>query len=253
VSDPTTPDARVRPGSVTISSYLLYLCAAIGVLGAVTQLATIGTVSDVYTEAYEGTTAEGTEGIATASVVVASVLGLLFAAGFVVLAVLNNRGKNVSRIVTWVVGGISLCCTGFGIVGTALTSSMNVSTGDGPDPAEIQDRINSELPWLTPLSLTTSIITLVALLVALILLALPPSNEFFRKPAQVWEPPVPGGAYPAYPQVPPAGPSPYAPPAAEAAPPSPSTPPSAGDATAPPAQPPSENRPTDPPSPPPAV
>jgi hypothetical protein len=253
VSDPTTPDARVRPGSVTISSYLLYLCAAIGVLGAVTQLATIGTVSDVYTEAYEGTTAEGTEGIATASVVVASVLGLLFAAGFVVLAILNNRGKNVSRIVTWVVGGISLCCTGFGIVGTALTSSMNVSTGDGPDPAEIQDRINSELPWLTPLSLTTSIITLVALLVALILLALPPSNEFFRKPAQVWEPPVPGGAYPAYPQVPPAGPSPYAPPAAEAAPPSPSTPPSAGDATAPPAQPPSENRPTDPPSPPPAV
>jgi hypothetical protein len=239
VSDPTTPDARVRPGSVTISSYLLYLCAAIGVLGAVTQLATIGTVSDVYTEAYEGTTAEGTEGIATASVVVASVLGLLFAAGFVVLAILNNRGKNVSRIVTWVVGGISLCCTGFGIVGTALTSSMNVSTGDGPDPAEIQDRINSELPWLTPLSLTTSIITLVALLVALILLALPPSNEFFRKPAQVWEPPVPGGAYPA--------------PAAEAAPPSPSTPPSAGDATAPPAQPPSENRPTDPPSPPPAV
>lgn len=253
MSDPTTPDARVRPGSVTISSYLLYLCAAIGVLGAVTQLATIGTVSDVYTEAYEGTTAEGTEGIATASVVVASVLGLLFAAGFVVLAILNNRGKNVSRIVTWVVGGISLCCTGFGIVGTALTSSMNVSTGDGPDPAEIQDRINSELPWLTPLSLTTSIITLVALLVALILLALPPSNEFFRKPAQVWEPPVPGGAYPAYPQVPPAGPSPYAPPTAEAAPPSPSTPPSAGDATAPPAQPPSENRPTDPPSPPPAV
>ncbi|MEH1123957.1 hypothetical protein [Micromonospora sp. CPCC 206061] len=253
MSDPTTPDARVRPGSVTISSYLLYLCAAIGVIGAVTQLATIGTVSDVYTEAYEGTTAEGTEGIATASVVVASVLGLLFAAGFVVLGILNSRGKNVSRIVTWVVGGISLCCTGFGIVGTAASSSLNMSTGDGPDPAEIQDRINSELPWLTPLSLTTSVITLVALLVALILLALPPSNEFFRKPTQAWEPPVPGGAYPAYPQVPPAGPSPYAPPATDAAPPSPSTPPSAGDATAPPAQPPSENRPSDPPSPPPAV
>ncbi|MCW6003192.1 hypothetical protein K1W54_01150 [Micromonospora sp. CPCC 205371] len=253
MSDPTTPDARVRPGSVTISSYLLYLCAAIGVLGAVTQLATIGTVSDVYTEAYEGTTAEGTEGIATASVVVASVLGLLFAAGFVVLAILNNRGKNVSRIVTWVVGGISLCCTGFGIAGQALSNSMNMSTGDGPDPSEIQDRINSELPWLMPLSITTSIITLVALIVALILLALPPSNEFFRKPAQVWEPPVPGGAYPAYPQVPPAGPSPYAPPAPDAAPPSPATPPSAGDATAPPAQPPSENRPSDPPSPPPAV
>jgi hypothetical protein len=249
VSDPTTPDARVRPGSVTISSYLLYLCAAIGVLGAVTQLATIGTVSDVYTEAYEGTTAEGTEGIATASVVVASVLGLLFAAGFVVLATLNNRGKNVSRIITWVVGGISLCCTGFGLVGTALSGSMNLSTGDGPDPAEIQDRINSELPWLTPLSITTSLITIVALLVALILLALPPSNEFFRKPAQVWEPPVPGGAYPGYPQVPPAGQSPYAAAAPDATPPST---PSAGEA-APPAQPSSENRPSDPPNPPPAV
>lgn len=242
MSDPTSPAARVRPGSVTISSYLLYLVAVIGVIGAVAQLATIGTVSDIYRDAYEGTSTEGAETFATASVVIAAVLGLLFSAGFVVLAIFNSRGKNASRIVTWVVGGIALCCTGFGIAGTALTSSMGAS-GDGPDPAEIQDRINDELPWSMPLSITTSVITLLALIAVLILLALPPSNEFFRKPAPAWEPPVPGSAYPAYPPVDPAYP-----PAGQ-----PTPPPAGPPATPPPAPPAPPGSPSEPPNPPPTT
>ena len=42
-------------------------------------------------------------------------------------------------------------------------------------------------------------LSLLALLAALILLALPKANEFFRKPTAGWEPPVPGASYPAVP------------------------------------------------------
>jgi hypothetical protein len=208
VADPTNPAAPARPGSVTISSYLLYLYAALGLIGVVIGLSVIGTTSDVYREAYEGTSAEGTESFITVTSVVIAILGLLFAAAFVVLAIFNNRGKNPSRIVTWVLGGISLCCSSVSLIGTAVGNSLNVGSTDSdvPDPAVVQRQLEDALPsWYTPVTITLTVLSLLALLVALILLALPPSNEFFRRPAPVWEPPVPGGAYPTYPQVPPQG------------------------------------------------
>jgi hypothetical protein len=246
VADPTSPAARARPGSVTVSSYLLYLYAALGLIGVAVNLSQIGTTSDVYRDAYEGTDAEGFETFYTVSSVVIAVIGLLFAVAFVVLAIFNNRGKNPSRIVTWVLGGISLCCSGIGLAGSALGSSMNFgspSDSDLPDASEIQQRLEDALPgWYMPVSLILSVIGLLALLAALILLALPPSNEFFRKPAPAWEPPVPGAAYPAYPPAPTATPAPGAPPApgTEAPPvaPPPAAPPPAAPPAGPPAAPP---------------
>jgi hypothetical protein len=194
VADPTNPAARVRPGSVTTSGYLLYLYAALSIISGIANLSIIGKMTDVYRDAYAGTSAEGSEDAVAITSVITGIIGLLLAAAFIVLAIFNNRGKNASRIVTWVLGGISLCCGGFGVIGTLFSGSMNFgSTGDGvPDAAEIQRRLEDALPgWYFPLSTTTAILSLLALIVALILLALPPSNEFFRKPAAVWEPPVP--------------------------------------------------------------
>jgi hypothetical protein len=238
VADPTSPAASARPGTVTISSYLLYLYAALGVIGVIIGLSVIGTTSDVYREAYEGTSAEGAEAFVTVTSVVVAVVGLLFAIAFVVLAIFNNRGKNASRIVTWVLGGISLCCSGVSLAGSAFSNSMNFDSGDNdvPDASVIQDRLEDALPsWYTPISITVAVISLLALLVALILLALPPSNEFFRKPAPAWEPPVPGAAYPGYPPAT-SAPAPGAPPASgtEAAPPA-AAPPTSPEAAPPPA------------------
>jgi hypothetical protein len=256
VADPTSPAAPARPGSVTISSYLLYLYAALGLIGVIIGLSVIGTTSDVYREAYEGTSAEGTEAFVTVTSVIVAVVGLLFAIAFVVLAIFNNRGKNASRIVTWVLGGISLCCSGVSLAGSALSGSMNFDSGqnDVPDSATIQRQLEDALPgWYTPTSITIAVISLLALLVALILLALPPSNEFFRKPVAAWEPPVPGGAYPGYPPVTPA-PAPGAPPASgvEGAPPAPPVAPPAAAPPTPetPAEPPAEDKKDNPNSPP---
>ncbi|WP_433346143.1 hypothetical protein [Micromonospora sp. CA-111912] len=202
------PPARTRPAVVTISSYLLILVAAIQVIQLILTLTTIGTTRDVLHDAYSGTDANGADTLADFTIAIgigSAILVLLIGIGLVVLAMLNNRGRNGARITTWVVGGILVCCTGSnlisglagGFAGTGQTS------GDAPSPEEIQRRLEQELPsWLTPVNTLLAVVALLALLTALILLALPAANAFFRKPQQGWEPPVPGGAYPAYPQNP---------------------------------------------------
>jgi hypothetical protein len=203
------PPARTRPAVVTISSYLLILFAVVQLVQLIVTLATMGTVRDVMRDAYAGTDANGADAVATVTYVIGigtSALLLLLAAGLVVLALLNNRGRNGSRIATWVLGGILVCCTGTSLI-SGLAGSVagtgGQATGDGPSPEELQRRLEEALPsWLTPVTNLLNVVAMLALLVALILLALPAANEFFRKQPQGWEPPVPGAAYPAYPQTP---------------------------------------------------
>ncbi|WP_018254819.1 hypothetical protein [Salinispora mooreana] len=200
----------MRPGIVTISSYLLIFYAVLALIDTVIALTTLGTYQEIYRDAYAGTDAEGVEGVVVFMVVAMSLVSLLFAAGLVVLALLNNRGMNTARIITWVVGGIALCCNGVGLTFSAAGSAMG---GEASDDVVSQEEINRRLEeavpsWHEPVLMLTAILGIIALLVALILLALPKSNEFFRKPQQQWEPPVPGAAYPmapggpAYPTTP---------------------------------------------------
>lgn len=206
VDSPSTP-ARQRPSTVTISSYLLYLFLACQVISLIITLSTIGKTRDVLRDAYEGSTADGAEQVADfffAFGLGSAILVLLLAVVLGVLAMFNNQGKNGARITTWIVGGIMVCCTGGTLLSGAaggFTTGGN-SSGDMPSPDEIQRRLDEALPgWVTPVSLLLGVISLLALLAALILLALPKSNEFFRKPAAGWEPPTPGASYPAYPQA----------------------------------------------------
>ncbi|MFJ8578929.1 hypothetical protein [Micromonospora sp. NPDC093277] len=203
--DTSGPPRRVRPGVVTSSSWLLILVAAIQVVNLILTLSIIGTMREVLRDAYRGTAAEQAADFAAVAAVAGAVISLLIAIGLVVLALLNNQGKNGSRITTWVLGGILFCCTGLGLVSNAsggLTTSGSTS-GDMPSSQEIQRRLEDALPsWYGPLTTAISLLSLLSLLVALILLALPKSNEFFRKPQPTWEPPVPGGTYPGYPPAP---------------------------------------------------
>lgn len=250
--NPAAPAAKSRPSSVTISSYLLFLVALLFAIGAIVGLSTLGTISDVYREAYAGTTVEGAESLITIFGAISAVIQLLFAAAFVVLAMLNNRGRNGSRITTWVLAGLGVCCTGLTLGGSAFSGMNTGASGDMPDPAEVQRSLDAALPgWVGPVSITTSVISLLALLAAAILLLLPASNEFFRKPqAGAWEPPVPGSAYPGqpgaepgYPPYPPTGgPAGYPPPGGAGGYPPPTAP---GDPGYPPVPPPGNQPPTD--------
>ncbi|MEV1331798.1 hypothetical protein AB0J20_19745 [Micromonospora costi] len=207
--DPHSTPARSRPSVVTISSYLLILFAVLQVINLIITLATIGTIRDVLRDAYAGTEANAANTIADVTFAIgigSAIFVLLLAVVLVVLAVLNNRGKNGSRITTWILGGILVCCTGGSLISGAaggFGGGTGTTTGDGPSPDEIQRRLDEALPgWFTPVSTLLGVIGVIALIVALILLALPKSNEYFRKPQAGWEPPVPGAAYPGYPSTP---------------------------------------------------
>jgi hypothetical protein len=199
------PAPRMRPTTVTVSSYLLYVTAAVGLISAILSLTEVSTISDVYKEAYSGTTGEGTEAVIVGSTVVGVVINILFAAGLAILAIFNNRGRQGARITTWVIGGISLCCSGFGVAGTALTSSMNLGTsGTGPSSSEVEQRLADALPsWYTPITVILAVISALAILGAIILLALPPSNAYFRPAQAAWDPSMPyPQQQPPYPQYP---------------------------------------------------
>jgi hypothetical protein len=240
------PQPPPRPGTVSLSSYLLWVTAAVSLLSGVLTLANVGTLTDVYSDLYEGTPGEGTESILVGASVFAVVLNILFAGGLVILSIFNNRGRNGARITTWVLGGLMLCCGGLGLASAGLTSSMNLDSGAGPSQEEIQQRLSDALPsWYEPLSLILTVISLLTILAAVILLALPASNAFFRKPAAAgFDPSLPYPAYPGqqspYPQYPGAPPQPGAPPYPQSGPPAqPQSGPPAYPPSGPPAPPPS--------------
>jgi hypothetical protein len=192
---------RPRPATVTAASYLLYLLAALQLLNMAVSLITMGTVMDVTNDAYQGTGPEGLGNIAgTIGVIAAVVSGLIFAAGYVTLGILNGKGKNAARIVTWVITGIGVCCYGVGMTGRSLVGGFGGGGGQpggGPSAAELQERMMEALPsWHQPYTFTVALISLLAAVAVIVLLALPPSNEFFRKPQPYgWQQP------PGYPPI----------------------------------------------------
>ena len=79
------------------------------------------------------------------------------------------------------------------------------------------DQINAVKPsWLTPLTTTLSVIILLALIAAIILLAMPQSNAYFRKEQPAFAPAFPNLPYPPAP----GGGSTYPDPGAGSTPPS---------------------------------
>jgi len=238
ISNPAPP-ANTRPAVVTASSYLLYLVAALQLIGVIATFAVFSDIRDVYQEAFADTDVpEGTAEFAAFSALIGVIFGVILAIGLAVLALFNSRGKNASRITTWVVGGIYLCCSGLSLLGSAVGSAVSPGSSGGtdmPTQEEIQALLDERLPsWYQPFSVASTVITVLALLVALILLALPAANAYFRKPQQVWEPPVPGAPYPTPPGqgVPPYPPGPTPPAGGPTQPPTPPsggpTPPSSG-------------------------
>jgi hypothetical protein len=192
-----TPAPRVRPSTVNIAVPLLYVAAGLEVLNAILALATYSDFKSAYAKAYAGTSLAGQAGSATSTVIGGVVVSLVVAAIFVVLAILDGKGNRVGRILTWIFGGLALCCTGSSFaLGTLAKTAYDANRKNNPDlPTydQLQDNINAAVPsWYTPVTIIIGIAVLLAAVTVIILLALPASRDYFRKaaPAQ-WEPPVP--------------------------------------------------------------
>jgi hypothetical protein len=182
---------------VTLASLLLYGVAAAQLLIAVVLLATLGDVEDAYVTSYGGTEFDSEVGsVIKATLVVFAVLYVIIAVGLVTLSILNGLGKNPARIVTWVFAGIGLCCNTGALLDSVPGAVTTSTTEGGPTDQQFEATLTDTLPsWYTPVVMTLTVLTLIALIAVIILLALPKSNAYFRKPV-AWNP---AGQYPGYP------------------------------------------------------
>ncbi|MDT5036405.1 MAG: hypothetical protein QOE03_1590 [Micromonosporaceae bacterium] len=185
-----------RPRVVTAASWLLYLTATCRVVVTVVTLSQLGAMRQAYRLAFAGAPGrDAAEVLLTITTVGAAVLSVVLAVGYVVLGVFDGRGKNPARIVTWVLGAVSICGFGGGLLLGAVGGNAfggNLSKGR-PTAQQIHDAVRSALPgWYEPVVTTVGIIGVAAILAAVILLALPSANDFFRRS----KPPVGGSSVP---------------------------------------------------------
>lgn len=176
------PSPWPRPATVTVGVRLLYLLAALQLVALVVQLGQAGAIADATASAYWGTGDEESVSIVVTTRV-GAVLSGLFAIVYVVLAVLTGRGRDTARIVTRVIGGIGVTAGAFSLIDSAFRGALSLlgETPEGASGTAIQRQVTAALPpWYAPTVITLAVAGLLTLLAAIVLLALPPSNAFFR-------------------------------------------------------------------------
>ncbi|MEU7865724.1 hypothetical protein [Dactylosporangium sp. NPDC049140] len=197
---------RARPSTVSLASTLLFAAAGLEVINVVLSLLYAGKIAEGTKKVYEdaGLTAGST---ATTSIgsTVGVILGFIIIVILVLLGYFVSRGNQVARVLTWVVGGIALCCSALGLGATLFAQTFwdqaRKTSPELPSWDRYQEIVYSQVPgWYQPLTTVLSILIVLAIAIPIVLLALPASHPYFRKAEQQWEPPVPGsggpGGYP---------------------------------------------------------
>lgn len=199
--------------TVTVASGLLYMIAVLE-LGSVALTAYIihlfFGVIDADTTDFSDSGRPGT-GLATTVVVIVVVIGAIFSIGYAILGFFDYRGSNAARIVTWVIGGVTLCCSG-GSVGN--TSFVHTDTGASSSTTTFDTDLTNAIPgWTLVTARVLGAVVLLSIIAVIILLVMPASNAYFKprvegllgyqygQPGQPAPglPPYPGQSYPGYP------------------------------------------------------
>ena len=106
------------------------------------------------------------------------------------LAALNSRGVRPARILTWIVQPLVLVCGGFIFIGQlAMSASLQIAldnSGDsrleGLEAEPMVEAIMGAYPsWSALVDWAVLVLATLGSLLVIILLAVPSSNEFFRK------------------------------------------------------------------------
>ncbi|GAA3449314.1 hypothetical protein [Dactylosporangium matsuzakiense] len=193
---------RARPSTVSLASTLLFVAAGLEVISVVLSLLYAGKIAENTKKIYEDA---GVQANANASTSIGSTVGVVFGFLIVVILVLLgyfvSRGNQVARILTWVVGGIALCCSVIGLGASLLTQTFwdagRRTYGELPTWDSAKEAMYAGIPgWYEPVSTILGILIVLAIAVPIILLALPASHPYFRKQEAQWEPPVPGSGGP---------------------------------------------------------
>jgi hypothetical protein len=149
-AQPTAFTPVERPSSVTRAVQLMYVGAALSIVGIVIAWATKSQLRDKLAEASPSLSADDIDAALTFSLVIATVIGLLAVGLWVWMAVANGAGKSWARIVSTVLGGLS-------VVSTLFTLSSATGT-----------------------SVALQLVSLLLAIAILVLLWLPASSAYFR-------------------------------------------------------------------------
>jgi hypothetical protein len=154
---PLRPPALQRPTSPLVifaACHLLAGVAAVRIVAGIVDFYALPEVSRAYGLLRDDQVAGRTEALGLAFLAVVS---LLVAVIFLVLAILDGLGMNPARIITWILGGL-----------TIAVSAINLATS--------QDR---GVPWHHRMTIALTLITLVFVLVSIVLLTLPAAHRFY--------------------------------------------------------------------------
>ncbi|WP_112133217.1 hypothetical protein [Glycomyces dulcitolivorans] len=180
---------KIRPTSVNVAVWTQFLTALLLVVTGIAMFAVQSAVGEVVEDELlndpslegSGITADQISSLMTIIFAATAGVYLLFAVFYVILGILNNKGNRPGRILSWVLSGIALLCCGlFGLIGQigSTTYSMNDTEYNDQMTQAVEDATPS---WVNALDWVTLILFIVGSLVIIILLAVPASNEFFRK------------------------------------------------------------------------
>jgi len=187
---PYNPAGRPRPGVVTGAVVLLYFIAAAQLLTGALGVLLLNGVRDAYEAAYGSETGRGA---ATTAVFIGACFGVLLAAGYGVLGYLNGRGSYGARVTTWAILGLSMCCFGGGVLFRTSPTEPRIGRTLYASRYEITSTISEMMPWYYLATFGLSALSLLAAILVVVLLALPPANRSFRRQPRR---PHPGPAYP---------------------------------------------------------
>ncbi|MFI6265225.1 hypothetical protein [Micromonospora sp. NPDC051006] len=187
----TSGAGRRRIPPIVVGSSLLL---ALSGLARLAQVAAEAAVQDTYLRAHERV---GTpSAFAALPMVFLMGVGLVVALSAVTLLLLslaNLAGWNWTRVGTWALGGVTLTVAACG-----LALNLVPTEGGGPDTTD-WDAVNAVaaqlMPgWAEPVGDVSGWVASPALLCALVLLALPAANAFYRTQSDLDQPIVYPGA-----------------------------------------------------------
>jgi hypothetical protein len=102
------------PAEVIRATLIMFVQAALGLIGLIINFADSGGVKDSIRDSDSSLTQAQIDSAYTVGLVFALIIGLVFAALYVLLALQMRKGKNWARIVTLVIAGLSIL---FGLIG----------------------------------------------------------------------------------------------------------------------------------------
>ncbi|GAA3208138.1 hypothetical protein ACFO1B_18790 [Dactylosporangium siamense] len=201
-----------KPATVRLARLLLALLAAMQLLSGLLAVLFLDDIRAGYVDAF-GDPDSASKG--TVSAVTGLVLCAVYALIIIVPALLLGRPRQWVRVTTIVLAGLSYCCVSPQMFGGVSMASPRISSGSGgPSRTQVDQSLADHLPgWYGLANVAFAVIGLLAVTGIIVLLLLPPSAAWFRRPVVAGPPaygPPPFGP-PAY-GPPPSGPPAYGPP-----------------------------------------